>query len=136
MPNDVQIKELITKALAARKWVYIPYSNYPVSAAILTSSGEIYTGVNIENASYSLTMCAERVAIFKAVSENHRSFETIVVVTKDGGSPCGACRQVLSEFGLSTIVIFADEHGKIIKETTVENLLPDAFGPSNLEVQV
>jgi len=132
MLTDEQREKLIQTALEARKWVYAPYSNYPVGAALLTASGRVYDGVNVENAAYPTSMCAERVAVFKAVSEGELQFEAIAVVTRDGGSPCGSCRQVLSEFGLETIVLIADDQGNVISETTVDELLPGAFGPSNL----
>lgn len=134
MLTDEQRNDLVQTAIEARKWVYAPYSNYPVGAALLTSSGRIYDGVNIENAAYPSSMCAERVAIFKAVSQGERQFEAIAVVTRDGGSPCGTCRQVLSEFGLETILLIADESGKILEETSIDGLLPGAFGPANLDV--
>lgn len=133
MLHEDQRKELITAAQKARKGSYSPYSNYPVGAALLSSSGKIYTGANVENAAYPGSMCAERVAVFKAVTEKDRVFEAIAVVTRDGGSPCGACRQVLSEFGLDTLVFIANQDGQVIEETTVGHLLPGAFGPSNLE---
>jgi cytidine deaminase len=123
---------LIDLANEARKLAYAPYSNYPVGAALRTKSGRIYTGVNIENAAYPHTMCAERVAIFKAVSEGETEFEMIAVVTNNGGSPCGGCRQVLAEFGLDTIVLFADGDGNLKKELTVSELLPEAFTPAHL----
>lgn len=123
---------LIRAAQAARQWAYAPYSNYPVGAALLTASGKIYDGVNVENAAYPATMCAERVAVFKAVSDGERQFEAIAVVTANGGSPCGTCRQVLAEFGLDTIVIIADQDGNITRQTTVAELLPGAFGPADL----
>jgi cytidine deaminase len=94
----------------------------------------VYTGVNIENAAYPHTMCAERVAIFKAVSEGEMDFEAISVVTDNGGSPCGGCRQVLSEFGLDTVVLIADGQGKLLKKMTVKELLPEAFTPEHLDV--
>lgn len=134
MLTDEQRNDLVQSAIEARKWVYAPYSNYPVGAALLTASGRIYDGVNIENAAYPSSMCAERVAVFKAVSQGERQFEALAVVTRDGGSPCGTCRQVLSEFGLETIVLIADEGGKIVRETSVDKLLPGAFGPANLDV--
>lgn len=99
-----------------------------MGAALLTASGRIYDGVNIENASYPNTICAERVAIFKAVSEGEREFIAIAVVTSNAGAPCGACRQVLSEFGLDTLVLIADEQRNLVVETTVGELLPRAFG--------
>jgi cytidine deaminase len=123
---------LIDLANEARKLAYAPYSNYPVGAALRTKTGRIYTGVNIENAAYPHTMCAERVAIFKAVSDGETEFEVIAVVTNNGGSPCGGCRQVLAEFGLDTIVLFADGDGNFKKELTVSELLPEAFTPAHL----
>lgn len=125
-------QSLIDLANEARRRAYVPYSKYPVGAALRTKSGKLYTGVNVENAAYPQTMCAERVAIFKAVSEGETEFEVISVVTKNGGSPCGGCRQVLAEFGLDTIVLMANEDGKLVKEMTVSELLPEAFTPKHL----
>lgn len=133
MLNDELKETLVQSAIAVRQWVYAPYSNYPVGAALLSKSGLIYDGVNIENAAYPMAICAERTAIFKAVSEGEREFEAIAVVTRDGGSPCGACRQVLAEFGVETVVLIANESGEVVWETTVEELLPGAFLPSNLQ---
>ena len=133
MLNDELKETLVQTAIAVRQWVYAPYSNYPVGAALLSKSGRIYDGVNIENAAYPMAICAERTAIFKAVSEGEREFEAIAVVTRDGGSPCGACRQVLAEFGIETVVLIAKESGEVVWETTVEELLPGAFLPSNLQ---
>ena len=130
--SEQEKQSLIDLANAARQRAYAPYSNYPVGASLRTKSGRIFTGVNIENAAYPHTMCAERVAIFKAVSEGEKEFEIISVVTDNGGSPCGGCRQVLAEFGLDTIVLMADGSGKLIKETTVKELLPEAFTPDHL----
>ncbi len=127
-------QSLIDLANEARRRAYVPYSNYPVGAALRTKSGRIYTGVNIENAAYPQTMCAERVAIFKAVSEGEKEFEIIAVATNNGGSPCGGCRQVMAEFGLDTIVLFANGEGNLTHETTVKNLLPEAFIPEHLVV--
>ncbi|SRR6266542_5377502 len=127
---------LIDLANTARQRAYAPYSNYPVGSALRTKTGRIYTGVNVENAAYPQTMCAERIAIFKAVSEGEKEFEVITVVTDNGGSPCGGCRQVMSEFGLDTIVLLADGNGRLITETTVRELLPDAFTPIHLGKQV
>ena len=124
---------LIDLANIARQRAYAPYSNYPVGSSLRTRTGRIYTGVNVENAAYPQTMCAERVAIFKAVSEGEKEFEVITVVTDNGGSPCGGCRQVMAEFGSDTIVLMADGNGKVIKETTVRELLPEAFTPNHLE---
>lgn len=123
---------LIDLANIARQRAYAPYSNYPVGSSLRTKTGRVYTGVNVENAAYPQTMCAERVAIFKAVSEGEKEFEVITVVTDNGGSPCGGCRQVMAEFGLDTIVLMADGNGKIVKETTVKELLPEAFTPIHM----
>ena len=123
---------LIDLANTARQRAYVPYSNYPVGAALRTRTGRIYTGVNVENAAYPQTMCAERVAIFKAISDGEKEFEVISVVTDNGGSPCGGCRQVMAEFALDMIVLMADGNGKLIKETTVKELLPEAFTPEHL----
>lgn len=132
LKNEIQ-DELIQRAVEAQRKAYAPYSEYSVGAALLTDSGEIFDGVNIENAVYPLTICAERVAIFKAVSQGHRSFQAIAVVTKNGGTPCGACRQVMAEFGLDTIVLIADTSGKLVSAHTVETLLPHSFGEVDLK---
>jgi cytidine deaminase len=125
-------QSLIDLANEARRRAYVPYSKYPVGAALRTKSGRLYTGVNIENAAYPQTMCAERVAIFKAVSEGETEFEVISVVTNNGGSPCGGCRQVLAEFGLDTVVLMANGNGELVKEMTARELLPEAFTPNHL----
>ena len=113
-------------AANTRANAYAPYSGYSVGAALLTSSGTVYSGCNVENAAIGLTICAERSAVVKAVSAGERDFDAIAVVTADGGTPCGACRQFLSEFGAHISVILADEHGHYTV-TTVGDLLPDAF---------
>lgn len=133
MTNEEK-QSLIDLANEARRRAYVPYSNYPVGAALRTKSGRIFTGVNVENAAYPQTMCAERIAIFKAVSEGETEFEIIAVVTNNGGSPCGGCRQVMAEFGLDTVVLMANGEGKLVKETTVNELLPEAFTPKHLVV--
>ena len=125
-------QSLIDLANEARRRAYVPYSNYPVGAALRTKSGRLYTGVNVENAAYPQTMCAERIAIFKAVSDGETEFEVIAVVTNNGGSPCGGCRQVMAEFGLDTIVLIADGNGNLQKELSVAELLPEAFTPKHL----
>lgn len=128
---DLQ-KKLIETAIDARQWAYAPYSHYRVGAALLTESGKVYEGVNVESAAYPTSICAERVAIFKAVSEGERDFDTIVVATENGGTPCGACRQVMAEFSLTMRVLIVDASGKIHMESTVEQLLPEAFTPRDL----
>lgn len=130
--NEEEKKTLIQTSLKARENAYTPYSHYKVGAALKTKSGKIYTGCNIENASYGLTICAERTAMFKAVSEGDRDFETIVIATRDGGSPCGACRQVMAEFSLEMQVILVNQEGGIVGEFSVAELLPEAFTPRNL----
>jgi cytidine deaminase len=124
---------LIELANEARRRAYAPYSHYHVGAALRTKSGRIFTGCNVENAAYPTGMCAERVAVFKAVSEGEREFEVIAVATSNGGSPCGGCRQVLAEFGLDTLVLIADGQGHLVQETTVSGLLPGAFTPEHLQ---
>ena len=131
LTNEVK-ETLINRAVAAQKSAYAPYSHYAVGAAVLTESGEIFDGINIENAVYPLTICAERVAIFKAVSAGHKTFNAIAVATKNGGSPCGACRQVMAEFGLDTLVLIADSSGALKHTLTVADLLPLAFGDADL----
>jgi cytidine deaminase len=123
--------ELIVLAAQARDQAYAPYSNYAVGAALLGKSGRIYTGCNVENAVYSLTVCAERTALFKAVSEGERQFDALAVVTANGGSPCGSCRQVLAEFGPDLRVLIAVP-GKLVSVQTIAELLPRAFGPRDL----
>ena len=112
------IQELINKAKEAKKYAYDPYSKFEVGAALETESGKIYTGCNVENSSFGLSMCAERVAIFKAVSDGETKFKRIAIVadTKDPVSPCGACRQVMSEFG-DFEVILSNENGRIEKNS-------------------
>jgi cytidine deaminase len=123
--------ELIAAAQAARARSYSPYSHYSVGAAVLTRAGQIFTGCNIENASYGATVCAERVAIWKAISEGERDLEAIAVVTINGGSPCGICRQVMAEFAPAMKVIIADTSGNV-RVTTVKDLLPDQFAAEDL----
>ncbi len=130
--TDEERQFLIDLADEARRRAYAPYSRYRVGAALRTTSGRVFTGVNVENAAYPTGMCAERTAVFKAVSEGEREFEVIAVVTDNGGSPCGACRQVLAEFGLDTVVLIGDGEKKLLKEMTVAELLPGAFTPKDL----
>lgn len=118
---------LIDKAKEAREMAYVKYSNFKVGAALLGKSGKIYTGCNVENASYGATICAERVAFTKAISEGEKEFEAIAIVSssEDVTYPCGICRQFMSEFGLDLKLIFTDE--KKISEYKLSNLLPHAF---------
>jgi len=130
--------ELIIAAMDAMKSAYAPYSGFTVGAALLSASGEVYTGCNVENASYGACNCAERTAVFKAVSEGERDFRAIAVVGGKGGSvrsycpPCGICRQVLSEFaGDDFRVLLYD--GKNTKMLALSELLPHSFAKNNLE---
>lgn len=131
LTND-QRQELLRRAAQARARAYAPYSGYAVGAALLTANGNIYTGVNIENAAYPDGICAERVAIFTAITEGERDFVAIVVSTANGGTPCGSCRQVMAEFSRPMLVLIADGQGKLLEETTADALLPGAFGPAQL----
>jgi len=128
-----EYKKLINEAEKARKRAYTPYSKFKVGAAVLSVDGKIFTGCNIENASFGLTLCAERVAIFKAISEGSTKFEAIAVVgdTDKPCSPCGACRQVISEFGEDIPLIMANLKGDI-KIKKIKELLPEAFGKNDL----
>jgi cytidine deaminase len=126
-------ESLVEQALEARKKAYAPYSGYQVGAALLGRSGTVYTGCNVENAVYPLCICAERTAVVKAVSEGEDKFVAIAVASENGGSPCGACRQVLREFGEKIVVLIADGKGNY-RETKVVDLLPDSFSAKDLEV--
>jgi len=130
---DINIKRnLVTAAIKAQSLAYAPYSNYFVGAALLTKQGQIISASNVENASYGLSICAERNAVFKAVTDGKQEFIAIAVVTKDGGFSCGACRQVLNEFNPKILLIVANDDGEILKEAKLDELLPYAFGPANL----
>ncbi len=131
MVDQATIDRLVEAARHARRCAYAPYSHFAVGAAVLTRSGKVVTGCNIENASFGLTVCAERVAIWKAVSEGETEFLAIAVATSIDGSPCGACRQVMAEFALDMPVIIADLQ-KVHRIATVAELLPGAFTPDDL----
>ncbi len=122
---------LIAAARQVYQSAYAPYSGFSVGAALRTHSGRVFTGCNVENASYGLTICAERVAVAKAVSEGERDFETIAVVSRGGVTPCGACRQVLAEFNPDLRVIVTDLEGNA-REFRLAELLPEAFSSSDL----
>ncbi|MFO3796398.1 MAG: cytidine deaminase [Anaerolineales bacterium] len=119
--------QLVRQANQVRQNAYAPYSGYAVGAAVLTADGRIFTGVNVENASYPNGVCAERVAIYKAVSEGAREFLAIAVVSENGATPCGFCRQVIAEFGLHTLILIADARENILMEETIASLLPHVF---------
>ena len=129
--DEKERQELIRAALDAQQRAFCPYSNFPVGAAIRTSSGKIYQGVNVENASFGLTICAERVAASTAVAAGDRDFTAIAVVSRGGASPCGACRQFVAEFNPTIPVIMVDSArlGEF-KQTSLDVLLPGRFeGP-------
>lgn len=132
MVNPEMKEKLVGQAILAMNNAYAPYSEYLVGASILAKNGKTYTGGNVENAVYPLTICAERSAVVKAVSHGEKNFLAIAVATRDGGTPCGSCRQVLAEFGLDMLVIIANQAGEIKREITVRELLPHSFGPENL----
>ncbi|MCB2294470.1 cytidine deaminase [Clostridium algoriphilum] len=131
----MEYDKLVSKALEARKNSYSPYSKFKVGAAVLTEDGKIYTGCNIENASYGATNCAERTAIFKAVSEGHKTIKAIAIVGVENGYtyPCGICRQVIAEFASedTEIILGKSENDYLVK--TLDEILPGAFTKKDLE---
>lgn len=128
-------EKLMDASKIAREKAYVPYSKFPVGAALLTTDGEVIHGCNIENASFGLTNCAERTAIFKAVSEGKKNFAAIAVVGDTEGpvSPCGACRQVLAEFCDKDMPVYLTNLKGNVLETTVSELLPGAFTTGDLD---
>ena len=123
-----RFRKLIAAAAAARRNAHAPYSKFRVGAALLTKSGKVYTGVNVENASYGLTNCAERVAVGKAVSEGHRQLQAVAVAGPSTVlSPCGACRQVLSEFGDCVVICVDSRNTKRVRINLLSELLPHSF---------
>jgi cytidine deaminase len=131
--NAETADEMIRAALDARDRAYAPYSGFAVGAAALTSSGRVFSGCNVENASYGLAVCAERTAIASAIAAGEREILALAVVTATSppATPCGACRQVMAEFGRFPVFL-ANPAGER-RETTTDALLPDAFGPADLE---
>ncbi|MEM4416743.1 MAG: cytidine deaminase [Nitrososphaerota archaeon] len=125
--------QLLKEAFKATRNSYAPYSRFRVGAALLTDEGEVVTGCNVENASYGLSNCAERTAVFRAVSMGRRRFKAIAVVSSKVNPvyPCGACRQVLREFNPGLTVVVADGRGRPLT-TTLERMLPHSFGPESL----
>ncbi|MGL5096849.1 MAG: cytidine deaminase [Planctomycetia bacterium] len=135
MPVDDQtLAEMIRRAKAAAANAYSPYSKFRVGAAILTDDGRIYAGCNVENASYGLTICAERNAVFQMAAEGRRGIRAVVVYTPTPKptAPCGACRQVVNEFGPDALVVSTCDGPGVLRRPLSE-LLPDAFGPGNLD---
>ena len=135
MPTPAQLRQLKAAAKTAAGRAYAPYSKFTVGAAILTSTGRIYSGCNVENASYGLTNCAERTAIFSAVAAGGKKLKLACVVvytpTKTATAPCGACRQVIYEFGPTARVISTCNGGQEV-DVSIDALLPGAFGPADL----
>jgi len=126
------MKKLIDAARLAQKYSYSPYSKYKVGAAVLTDDNTIISGCNVESSSYGLTCCAERTALFSAIAQGYNKFKALAVITKNGGTPCGACRQVIWDLCGDIPIYIADENGKI-DETTSNELLPKAFDDSSLK---
>ncbi|WP_462412256.1 cytidine deaminase [Neobacillus sp. Marseille-QA0830] len=133
----MNIEQLIEEAKLAREKAYVPYSKFGVGAALLTKDGKVYHGCNIENAAYSMCNCAERTALFKAYSEGDRDFQLMAVVadTDRPCSPCGACRQVISELCPSDMKVVLTNLKGDIQEITVAELLPGAFSPEDLHAK-
>ncbi len=125
-------KELIQKAIEMRKRAYAPYSNYRVGAAVETITGEIIGGCNVESSSYGLTCCAERVALFRAISEGYDKFKSLAVSTENGGMPCGACRQVIWDI-CKKIKVHICNNEERLKTINSSELLPDAFDENFLK---
>jgi cytidine deaminase len=126
------MEKLINAARLAKKNSYSPYSKYKVGSAVLTDDDTIISGCNVESSSYSLTCCAERTALFSAISSGHNKFKALAVITKDGGTPCGACRQVIWDLCGDIPIYIADENGNV-DETTSKALLPKAFDGNSLK---
>jgi cytidine deaminase len=126
--NPIQQDQLVHLAVEACDMAYAPYSNFQVGAALLTRQGKIYQGVNVENRSFGLTICAERTAAATAISEGHKDFTAISIASRGGVTPCGACRQFLAEFCDDLTILLVDvETGNRVRETTLNKLLPDRF---------
>ncbi len=124
---------LISRAFEARERAYVPYSHYQVGAAVLTEDGRVFTGCNVENAVYPLGICAERVAIAHAVAEGARRIQAIAVATANGGTPCGACRQVIREFASPEAAILIARPDGVYRQFTLAELLPESFSSTDLE---
>ena len=132
--NGNQREQLIVTASDARQRAYAPYSGFEVGAAVLSKSGEIFSGCNIENASYGLTICAERVAMATAVAAGYRDFAAIAVATSGGASPCGSCRQFLAEFCDDLPILLVNADDATVEETQLTDLLPRRFSASRTDM--
>lgn len=134
MTQDEMRDKLVAEAQQVRPRAYAPYSNYQVGAALLTADGEIFTGINVENASYGLTNCAERTAVFSMITHaTSTAIKGIAICTQNAGSPCGACRQVLVEFAPHDIPVWLCDPDGNVQTFTLYELLPAHFGPNSLE---
>ncbi|HEX3633582.1 MAG TPA: cytidine deaminase [Casimicrobiaceae bacterium] len=136
-PRDIPPATLATMkqdAIEAARRAYAPYSRFPVGAAVLADDGRIHAGANVENASFGLSICAERNAIFRAVADGARRIDAIVVYTPTGAAtpPCGACRQVISEFGADALIVCCSDDASADRRYRLAELLPEAFGPHHL----
>lgn len=129
--SETTKNSLVAAAQAAREQAYAPYSNYKVGAALLAENGKVYHGCNVENASYSMTICAERNAIFQMVADGVQRIEAIAIATDNAGSPCGACRQVMVEFSADIPIYLSDKAGNVT-ESSLYTILPLHFGPEHL----
>ncbi len=130
--TEIDAAQLVAQAIAAVQRAYAPYSGYPVGAAVLADDGHVYTGCNVENAVYPLTICAERVAITKAISEGAQHILAVAVATANGGTPCGSCRQVMREFGAPAMPVFIARTDGSYRQRTLEELLPESFSAADL----
>lgn len=136
MLTEEQQQALKEQACASRDRAYAPYSNFRVGASVLGASGTIYSGANIENAAYSPTICAERLAIFKAIDAGESEIIAVAVCTENGASPCGPCRQVMREFAAGATPVFMMDLEGNGRVKTLAELLPDSFGPENLQEEI
>lgn len=134
MVDEATKKTLISRACEMQQHAYAPYSRFKVGAALLTASGEIYGGTNVENVSFPLGCCAERNVVYHAVGHGEREFIAMAVVTDNGGGPCGGCRQVMREFNQHMLVYICNSRREVVNETSVDRLLPHSFGPEDLEI--
>ena len=132
--DELSDLDLVERAREARARAYAPYSGFPVGAALLTRSGKVFTGCNVENAAYPLTTCAERTAVTKAVSEGEQEFEAIAIVTNTGAMPCGSCRQILREFAGpdGRLRVIVADTGDNVRTFTIDELLPEGFTPAQM----
>ena len=133
-PDDAALQEMAARAKRASEQAYCPYSKFRVGAVVLTDDGQMFDGCNVENASYGLTICAERNAVFQMAARSRQKIVAIVIYTPTPrpSAPCGACRQVINEFGPDTLVMSVCDGPDVLRKKLTE-LLPDAFGPSNLD---